>query len=58
MGLFKKKEEVREETTEGLLLEAILRGTGVNRDVALSVPVISGYVDLICNTFAMIPFKL
>ena len=58
MGLFRKKEEVREESTEGLLLEAILRGTGVNRDVALSVPVISGYVDLICNTFAMIPFKL
>ena len=58
MGLFKKKEEVREESTEGLLLEAILRGTGVNRDIALSVPVISGYVDLICNTFAMIPFKL
>lgn len=58
MGIFKKKVEVREESTEGLLLEAILRGTGVNRDVALSVPVISGYVDLICNTFAMIPFKL
>ena len=58
MGWFKKREEVKEESTAGCLLEAILRGTGVNRDVALSVPVISGYVDLICNTFAMIPFKL
>ena len=59
MGLFKKKEEVREEeSTAGVLLEAILRGVSVDRDTALSIPVISGYVDLICNTFAMIPFKL
>ena len=59
MGLFKKKNEVREEeSTAGVLLEAILRGVSVDRDTALSIPVISGYVDLICNTFAMIPFKL
>ena len=58
MGLFKKREEAKEESTAGLLLEAILRGVSVDRDTALSIPVISGYVDLICNTFAMIPFKL
>lgn len=58
MGLFRKKKEVREENTEGLLLEALLNGTGVNREMAMSTPVVSGYVDLICNTFAMIPFKL
>lgn len=58
MGLFTRKKEVREESKEGLLLEAILRGTGVDKETALSIPVISGYVDLICNTFAMIPFKL
>ena len=61
MGLFKKKEvreEVKEESTAGVLLEAILRGVSVDRETALSIPVISGYVDLICNTFAMIPFKL
>jgi HK97 family phage portal protein len=58
MGLFSKKEEVREESKEGLLLEALLRGYGVDREMALSIPVVSGYVDLICNTFAMIPFKL
>lgn len=57
MGLF-KREEVKEESTSGVLLEALLRGVGVNRETALSIPVISGYVDLICNTFAMIPFKL
>ena len=60
MGLFKKKEK-REEINENekdLLLKALLAGEGVNRDTALSLPVVSGYVDLICNTFAMIPFKL
>ena len=58
MGWFKKREEVKEESTSGVLLEALLRGVSVDRETALSVPVISGYVDLICNTFAMIPFKL
>lgn len=58
MGWFKKREEVKEESTAGVLLEALLRGVGVSRETALSIPVISGYVDLICNTFAMIPFKL
>lgn len=59
MGLFKRK-EVREEVTnkEDLLLQALLAGEGVSRETALSLPVVSGYVDLICNTFAMIPFKL
>lgn len=62
MGLFKRKEK-REDTElneneKDLLLKALLAGEGVNRDTALSIPVISGYVDLICNTFAMIPFKL
>lgn len=60
MGLFKKREK-REEVKENerdLLLKALLAGEGVNRDTALSIPVVSGYVDLICNTFAMIPFKL
>ena len=59
MGLFKK--EKREDLTtnkEGLLLSALLGGGSVDRKMALSIPVVSGYVDLICNTFAMIPFKL
>lgn len=61
MGLFskEKREEVMDETkTEDVLLRAILNGEKVDRATALSIPVISGYVDLICNTFAMIPFKL
>lgn len=61
MGLFSKnkREEVMDETkTDDLLLRALLQGQTVDRATALSIPVISGCVDLICNTFAMIPFKL
>ena len=61
MGLFskEKREEVMDETkVDDLLLRAMLNGDRVDRATALSIPVISGYVDLICNTFAMIPFKL
>ena len=61
MGLFRrsKREEVMDETKDDdLLLKALLQGQGVNRETALSIPVVSGCVDLICNTFAMIPFKL
>ena len=61
MGLFSKnnREEVMDETkADDLLLRALLQGQTVDRNTALSIPVISGCVDLICNTFAMIPFKL
>lgn len=61
MGIFNrsKREEVMDETkADDLLLRAMLQGQTVDRATALSIPVVSGYVDLICNTFAMIPFKL
>ena len=61
MGLFKrsKREETMDETqVDDLLLKALLQGQGVNRETAMAIPVVSGSVDLICNTFAMIPFKL
>ena len=61
MGLFRKnnRDEAMDETkVDDLLLKALLTGQGVNRETALSIPVVSGCVDLICNTFAMIPFKL
>ena len=61
MGLFSliKREETMDETkVDDLLLRALLQGQKVDRTTALSIPVISGCVDLICNTFAMIPFKL
>ncbi len=61
MGIFKreKRDTTMDETkVEDLLLQALLTGGEVDRKTALSIPVISGCVDLICNTFAMIPFKL
>ena len=66
MGILKrreKREENREEIldenkTDDVLLRAILSGTQIDRDNALSIPVVSGCVDFICNTFAQIPFKL
>ena len=59
MGIFKKREETLDETKiDDLLLRALLQGGSVDRNTALSIPVVSACVDLICNTFAMIPFKL
>lgn len=61
MGIFSKnkREEVMDETqVDDLLLKALLQGGNIDRATALSLPIISGCVDLICNTFAMIPFKL
>ena len=61
MGLFKreKRAEVMDESkADDLLLRALLQGQTVDRTTALSMPVVSACVDLICNTFAMIPFKL
>ena len=61
MGIFRreKRDTITDETqVDDLLLSALLKGGEVDRATALSIPVISGCVDLICNTFAMIPFKL
>ena len=61
MGIFKreKRETTMDETqVDDLLLSALLKGGDVDRSTAMSIPVIAGCVDLICNTFAMIPFKL
>lgn len=61
MGIFKreKRDATMDETkVDDLLLQALLKGGEVDRSTAMSIPVIAGCVDLICNTFAMIPFKL
>ena len=61
MGIFKrdKREETLDESkVDDLLLRALIQGGTVDRNTALSIPVVSACVDLICNTFAMIPFKL
>lgn len=60
MGLFNKKraEVVNTDNFTDPLLKALLADISIDREKALSIPAVSGYVDLICNTFAMIPFKL
>ena len=59
MGIFKKRETVLEEgRVDDVLLRAYLNGFEVHREDALAIPSVSSCVDLICNTFAQIPFKL
>ena len=61
MGIFsrsKREETLDESKVDDLLLRALLQGGTVDRSTALSIPTVSACVDLICNTFAMIPFKL
>lgn len=40
------------------LLKALITDTVIDRQNALEIPVVSSSVDMICNIFAMIPFKL
>ena len=59
MGIFKKRETVLDKSqVDDVLLKAIIGGTEITREQALSIPAVSGAVDFICNTFAQIPFKL
>lgn len=59
MKLFKRKEK-REVDINSLdpILQAIFKDETVDRTTALEIPIINSSVDLICNTFAMIPFQL
>lgn len=65
MGIFKRKvkNEVEETTLDesqidDVLLKALMNGEEITRDEALTIPAISSAVGLICDSFAMIPFKL
>lgn len=57
-NFFKREQTIDETKVDDLLLQALLNGGKVDRETALSLPVVSACVDLICNTFAMLPFKL
>ena len=54
----KSETEINASTIDDPLLQAFLKDTIIDRDSALSIPSISSSVNLICDTFAMIPFKL
>ncbi|MCI8618322.1 MAG: phage portal protein [Clostridia bacterium] len=64
MGIFKRKvkneteESKTNEEQEDVLLKALMKGEEIGRDEALTIPAISSAVSLICDSFAMIPFKL
>lgn len=67
MGLldyFRKKEERAEPVgrTEpecvDVLLRALLTGSGIDEDKAMSVPALAGSIDFIANTVAALPIKL
>ena len=60
--LFKIKNEaetkVDENSVDDVLLKAIIGGEDIDREKALTIPAVSSAVGLICDSFAMIPFKL
>ena len=62
MGIFsrwlKRETIIDTKTIEDPLLKALIGYETIDRNSALEIPVVSSSVDLICNTFAMIPFKL
>lgn len=59
MRLFKKRETIIDNNSiDDPLLRALIEDMTIDRASALELPVVSSSVDLICNTFAMIPFKL
>ena len=61
MGIFnrnKREEMLDNSKCDDVLLRAMLGGFEITREDALAIPKVSGCVDLICNTFAQIPFKL
>lgn len=65
MKLFTRKvKNASEETTldeeqiDDVLLKALMNGEEITREKALTIPAISSAVGLICDSFAMIPFKL
>ena len=62
MGIFdrfRKRENIIDNNSiDDALLRALIGYETIDRTSALEIPVVSSSVDLICNTFAMIPFKL
>ena len=65
MGIFKRKVKneanetiLNEKQVDDVLLKALMSGEEIGRNEALTIPAISSAVGLICDSFAMIPFKL
>ena len=58
--LFKIKNETKvdENSVDDVLLKALINDETIDREKALTIPAVSSAVGLICDSFAMIPFKL
>ena len=55
---YKQLVEEEQEMVEDPLLKAVIAGEVIDRDKVLMIPAVSSAVGLICDSFAMIPFKL
>ena len=55
---YKQLVEEDQEMVEDPLLKAVIAGEEIDRDKVLMIPAVSSAVGLICDSFAMIPFKL
>ena len=50
--------EENQEIVDDVLLKALMAGEEIDREKVLTIPAVSSAVGLICDSFAMIPFKL
>lgn len=53
-----KETIVDENAVSDVILKALLEGEEIDREKVLMIPAVSSAVGLICDSFAMIPFKL
>lgn len=58
MALFKRNARIIEDQASDLLLQALLQNEKITRDKALTLPAVSGAVDLISSSIASMPVKL
>ena len=53
-----KETSVDEDSVNDVILKALITGEEIHREKVLMIPAVSSAVGLICDSFAMIPFRL
>lgn len=53
-----KETSVDEDSVNDVILKALITGEEIDREKVLMIPAVSSAVGLICDSFAMIPFRL
>lgn len=53
-----KETSVDENSANDVILKALIAGEEIDREKVLMIPAVSSAVGLICDSFAMIPFRL